>query len=333
VTGTAEPESGPASAGSEGPPVGVLVLGMHRSGTSAATRLVNLIGPSVCIPSDLLMGTSNNVKGFWESNSLIRANDGLLGDVGATWWHPPSLDVLGQWEATLDDTTVAEARRAFARVHPTEPWVWKDPRTCLTLGFWRRCLARPVAGIVVYRNPLDTARSLERRNTMNQDFASALWMRYTRLLLEQAGGMPLLVSAYERLLDDPVGWSEATRGFLDGLGMGVVPAVDVAAAREFVDPTLRHNARQSPVQGVTAELYDVLRSLDGAHPSFVVPGLGVEPAWIDEQFAAVGPAWHPSWRDPATAPPAFRDRLRARWRRTSFLNPRATPGNRRRPTS
>jgi len=321
VTGTMRPGDGPVPADRDRTPVGVLVLGMHRSGTSAATRLVNLLGPSVCIRKDLLIGTKNNVKGFWESRSLIRTNDELLAEMGCTWWHPPTLDAVGRWQEALDDAAFAEGRRAFGRVHPTEPWVWKDPRTCLTLGFWRRTLDRPLVGIVIYRNPTDIARSLERRNRMSPEFSAALWMRYTRLLLVQAAGMPLLVSAYDELLDDPEGWSETVRTFLGGLGMEVAPKVDVLATREFVDPALRHNAHRPPSGGATAELYDTLRSLDGVHRSFVSPVLDDEAAWVDGQLVAAGPTWHPTWRDPATAPPALSDRMRALWRRVPFVTP------------
>ena len=308
----------PSAESGDATPAGVLVLGMHRSGTSAATRLVNLLGPSVCIPQDLLMGTSNNEKGFWESRSLIRANDGFLADMGHTWWFPPTLEELVRWEETLDESSVSAARETFRRVQPTEPWVWKDPRTCLTLSFWRRTLVRPVAGVVVYRNPSDTARSLERRNRMDPEFGSALWMRYTRLLLEQAGGMPLMVSGYDDILRDPEAWSGAARDFLGDLGMPVRGEVDSASVRAFIDPGLRHNADRPPATGATAELFDILRSLDGIHPSFVVPALGDEPTWIADRLVEIGPEWHPSWRNPATERPTVTDRLRARWRKSPF---------------
>ena len=309
------PSAGTAGVGTY---AGVLVLGMHRSGTSAATRLVNLLGPSVCVRRDLLMGTSNNEKGFWESRSLIRANDELLNDMGHTWWFPPTLDELARWEGELDGAAMAAARDTFGQVYPTEPWVWKDPRTCLTLSFWRRALGRPVVGIVVYRNPSDIARSLERRNQMDPQFGTALWMRYTRLLLEQAETMPLMVSGYDDIVHDPRSWSESVRRFLGDLGMQVVSEVDAASVREFVDPRLRHNADRPPATGAAADLFDVLRSLDGVHPSFAAPALGDEAPWIEERLTEVGPEWHPSWRNPATDRPTVADRLRARWRRTSF---------------
>jgi hypothetical protein len=306
-------------------PMGVMVLGMHRSGTSAATRLVNLLGLSMCISEDLLVGTRTNAKGHWESRSLFRFNNKLLGDMGRTWWYPPSVQDLRQWELSLPEATFAEARAVFDRAHPTAPWVWKDPRTCLTLSFWRHALRRPVAGVVVFRNPLEIADSLERRDKMEVEFSLALWMRYTRVLLEQANGMPLLVSRYDEIVRDPEGWSETAREYLSGLGVAVHPQIDITRIREFVDPKLRHSS-YSPADldasistGSSAVLYDALQELTGSHGSFVAPTFETEPAWVEEQLAAVGPEWRSTWKEPGTPPPTVSDRFRALMKRAASI--------------
>ncbi len=294
-----------------------MVLGMHRSGTSAATRIINLLGPSTCISEDLLVGSRTNAKGHWESRSLFRLDNTLLADMGRTWWYPPTLGALVDWESSLPASTFDEARATFDRVHPQRPWVWKDPRACLTLSFWRKALGVPVAGVAVYRNPLETADSLARRDHMAVEFGLALWVRYTRLLMEQAGGLPLLVSEYDNIVQDPERWARAARAFLVDLGVAVSPQVDTEAIREFVDPKLRHSSYQTPDHGMTevaadaVALYDILRALEGVHLSFQTPGLGPEPPWVGEQLDAVGPEWHPSWKVPGSLPPTLGGRLRA----------------------
>src|SRR5271165_3578298 len=130
-----------------GPPAGVLVLGMHRSGTSAATRLVNLLGPSTCIKEDLLGVAPGNPTGLWESGSLVTFNDELLARVGRAWWCPP-LPGERYWSAFPAMGPSDAGREAFAAVHPGAPWVWKDPRTALTLPYWRRALDRAVVALV-----------------------------------------------------------------------------------------------------------------------------------------------------------------------------------------
>jgi hypothetical protein len=298
---------------------GVMILGMHRSGTSAVTRLVNLLGPSVCIDDDLLVGTRTNAKGHWESRSLFRLNDRLLAEMEGSWWHPPTEAALAEWEAGLGADTFAEARAVFDHAHPSEPWVWKDPRACLTLGFWRQVLDRPVSAIVVYRNPFDVARSLERRDWMETEFCLALWVRYTRLLLQQAGGLPVLVSNYDEVLEDPEAFSEQARAFLQGVGMTVEASVDPASVREFIDPDLRHSRQDLADLGPTADLYRVMQELTGGHASFVPPRLGGEEPWVGEQLSSAGPAWRSTWKPPGVQPRSTGDRVRSLVRRaTSF---------------
>src|ERR1700693_2046654 len=71
--------------------VGVYVLGMHRSGTSATTRVLNLMGLPVCQGGDLVQQVKGNPKGHWESATLVRFNDAILRSWGAAWWCPPPL--------------------------------------------------------------------------------------------------------------------------------------------------------------------------------------------------------------------------------------------------
>ncbi len=83
---------------------GVFVLGMHRSGTSAVTRLISLLGLSLPPEEDLVQATAKNPKGYWESESLVAFNERLLGtldcDIGCPvlltpgWEHDPRLDAL-----------------------------------------------------------------------------------------------------------------------------------------------------------------------------------------------------------------------------------------------
>src|SRR6202023_3289832 len=103
---------------------GVLVLGMHRSGTSAATRLINMLGPATCRADDILRGAWNP-SGHYESRTLVRLDNELLGQMGRTWWYPPPTGEEYLALAGRIKTSKAKARRVFRRVHPGRPWVWK----------------------------------------------------------------------------------------------------------------------------------------------------------------------------------------------------------------
>src|SRR5437588_2245602 len=123
---------------------GVFVLGMHRSGTSAVTRLVSLLGLATPPDHDLVRPTEKNPKGYWESEALVNFNERLLRAVDCDMGCPRPL--AHGWE---EDPRLAGLRAsapaAVAEVFPRAPWVWKDPRLCLTLAFWRGALdGKPV---------------------------------------------------------------------------------------------------------------------------------------------------------------------------------------------
>jgi len=64
-------------------PTAILVLGMHRSGTSALTRVLNLRGAD--LGRDLLAPKDDNELGFWENQTILDLHEKLLAQLGATW--------------------------------------------------------------------------------------------------------------------------------------------------------------------------------------------------------------------------------------------------------
>ena len=73
----------------------VFVLGMHRSGTSAVTHMVNLLGVPINVQSDWLPEESDNPRGFWESAALLDMNKRVLAVYGATSTSPAPKAVSG----------------------------------------------------------------------------------------------------------------------------------------------------------------------------------------------------------------------------------------------
>jgi hypothetical protein len=280
---------------------------MHRSGTSAATRLVNVLGPATCAPGDMVRGPWNP-SGHFESRSLMHLNNALLAQMGRTWWYPPPSGDDYDVVAAGVTTTRAQARRAFRRVHPTVPWVWKDPRTSVLLPFWRSVLGPRLAAVVVVRNPLEVAVSLQSRHGVPVSFGVALWERYNRLVVTHCAGMPVLITRYDDLVADATTWSEGARAFLAGLGMRLSPATAIGdtTARDFVDPRLRHSSHtRADLAGLstgTLELYDTLDSVVGPRQSFVVPDLSPESAGVARELDAVGPGTALPWHPPSWAP-------------------------------
>jgi len=257
---------------------GVFVLGMHRSGTSAATRLVNLLGIPTCIEEDLLPGTDDNPRGYWESGSLTAFNDRILEAFESDWSCPPRLDPA--WEADLALAELrSEAGTLFSRVFPVEPWVWKDPRNCITLPFWKESLDVEHVVVLVHRNPLEIAASLGARDDLGKVYCLALWERYLRLALAGISGLPTLVTDYAKLVSEPLAWCELVRTFLHAQGV-VTSAPPEGEALAFVDERLRHTrfsaadlAADRAVTEAQKALFLALQDLRGSHESLSPPVL------------------------------------------------------------
>lgn len=277
-----------------------MVLGMHRSGTSAAARVLTSLGLTASRPDDAVRGPWNP-KGHYESQAMMHLDNRLLSEMGCTWWYPPAPGAAYAEAEARRTTTARHARRVFRRAYPRRRWVWKDPRACLLLPFWRSVVGEGTAAVVVLRNPLDVAASLERRNTTSIAFGVALWARYYRLLLEHTVGMPALVTRFDDLVVDPAGWAAAAGAFLSEIGLPP-PSSPAEALDQSVDGSLRHShhdrddlCRESPD---AVALFDAWNALVGAWPALEAPSVGAEPPSVQAELDAVGPGHDPGWRPP-----------------------------------
>ena len=122
-------------------PVAIFVLGMHRSGTSALTRVLSLLG--VSLPRHVLPPGPGNEAGHWEPEPAGALNDQVLAAAGA------SLDGLTGPPKAWFATTAAEAFVApmQALIRDEFPgasfFVFKDPRSALVFPLWRRACRAP----------------------------------------------------------------------------------------------------------------------------------------------------------------------------------------------
>jgi hypothetical protein len=261
--------------------LGVFILGFHRSGTSAVTRIVNLLGVPLCAERDLMLGFRDNPLGHWESASLARLNEHLLHLLAAAWDCPPPVG-----EGPLTDMRllgeVVMARHAFRDVHETTQWAWKDPRLSILLPFWRMALPGGHAAIIVLRHPSAGAASLVRRDRLRPSHAMAMWERYLRLALTGCEGMPTLVVEYDDLLRDPREGAATFARFLRDCGAEIHQTVDEAGA--FLAPRLRHHLHgDHTTDALTPMQHDLLalaRSVKGAHLSFGRIGLPPESHYV-----------------------------------------------------
>ena len=170
--------------------IGLLVLGMHRSGTSAVAGLLAEAGFCAGVGDDVMPPRADNPAGFFERLSVVAFDDALLASADGSWDLPP---VRG----AVTGTAEGELERL---VGEGLPLVVKDPRICLLLDAWSTESLHPV---VVLRNPLEIARSLAARDEMPVPVGLALWEEHLSALLDGLEGRQVLTVTYDAVLEDP----------------------------------------------------------------------------------------------------------------------------------
>jgi hypothetical protein len=245
----------------------VAVLGMHRSGTSAIARALEVVG--VALGDRLMPGAKDNEKGFWEDLDVVALNDRALACLGRNW---SSLTPVSAEEnealrrAGLVDDAAALLQRRLA-AYPR--YGFKDPRCARLARMWREAMSRvetPSVAVVTLRHPLSVADSLARRDQLGAERSHLLWLDHTLSCLAATADLPRLVLDFDRLMEDPQ--AEALR-----LGALVGAAPEAAAldafAREFLDERLRHSRRGDdelpgdggPLSRLLLEVYRALKTV------------------------------------------------------------------------
>jgi hypothetical protein len=157
----------------------VLVLGMHRSGTSSAAGTLVRLGAAA--PQHLMAPNADNERGYWESRVVADLNDAILAAGGSDWkdWHKFNLAKIDNREA---DALRARAKAALAGEFGDVGFaVMKDPRMCRLMPFWGPVLEEAkwsVRALLPIRSPLEVAQSLNCRDGIGPAYACLLWLRH-----------------------------------------------------------------------------------------------------------------------------------------------------------
>lgn len=219
----------------------IIVLGMHRSGTSVLTRALQGLG--VFLGDDFLTAQPDNPTGYWENNGILALNERLLGVLGLHWESISLID-NAQWQRPEVQALSAEAA-AFLQEHflPHPLWGFKDPRTIRLLPFWRTTFERLGVDdqyVVAIRTPLGVATSLRRRQGMTPTTSHLLSLVYLVPYLSEIAGKPFVVTDYDLFLADPRAQLERI-GHRLKIPLSATNASEIEyLSREFVDPGLRH---------------------------------------------------------------------------------------------
>ena len=158
----------------------LVITGMHRSGTSLATSLLQSSG--VFIGERLMGGTTGNVRGHFEDWDFVDLHRDVLISQTANreGWTTRT-------DFALSSEYLDRAKALIAARNRYPIWGWKDPRTTLFLNSWSQLI--PVAKFVfIYRSPWDVVDSLFRRGDeifkTDPEIAIQTWYSYNQAILQ-----------------------------------------------------------------------------------------------------------------------------------------------------
>jgi hypothetical protein len=262
----------------------VVVVGMHRSGTSAVANSLFELGLGLPVDTEMIGAGPSNEKGHWESRELARFDESVLRYLGGTWSAPPAPEA--GWESVDDpelDALRIHAAELATRAFSPPPMVIKDPRLCITLPLWRSIFGATPCAVLVAREPLSVARSLQARDGFPITLGLALWERYVRQSLATVTGMPVFVLEYRSIVESPRTQLSELAKFLNTFGV-TVPSRRVDQAVDIFQPDLRHHREDGDTAcpSPQLDLMEIVRRHAGFHEDWSPPALPDEPEWISD---------------------------------------------------
>ncbi|MDD3813706.1 MAG: glycosyltransferase [Desulfocapsaceae bacterium] len=182
----------------------IVVLGMHRSGTSVMTRGLQALG--VNLGDSFLPSKEDNQKGFWEDIDLNTINIEMLSAVNSDWHHLAPIESI--------DVELLQKKGYFFRavdllrlkVDKVPLFAFKDPRVAKLLLFWKEVFNYcqfDVSYVIAVRHPLSVAKSLAKRNSFDAEKSHLLWLGYVVASLSGTVGERRVFVDYDRLMQSP----------------------------------------------------------------------------------------------------------------------------------
>jgi DNA repair exonuclease SbcCD ATPase subunit len=257
----------------------VIVLGMHRSGTSLLSNILHLLG--IDMVDQPTHASKSNETGFWERPEIVALHDDILQALGAPvgspmhavplkagWWRNPKIRDLKKRMHDVMATHLAQVRR---------PWGFKDPRTCRLLPLWGEILEElDVSPRFVWavRHPAEAAASMSLKNPQARPIPVAqsevMWLAYNYDILRHAGRHWPIIVPYDSWFEDPAGLARELGQELDVMWRGSDHELD-GALSELINAESRHHwaghGKLKPGLAVSNDVYGAILALRGGPAS------------------------------------------------------------------
>ena len=240
----------------------LVVLGMHRSGTSALTGMLHRLG--VALGEHLMPATNDNPRGYWEHADIVKVHERLMSALGWGWEDIRSLPT-GFENSAAGEIAQAELTALLHRDFAGVPlWGLKDPRLCRLMPLWAPLLAVEEVEpryLLAIRHPLDVAASLAARDGIGMARGLLLWLGHLLDAERATRGKRRAIVHYEELIGGR-GWRTVAERIAAELGIAW-PRRDEGAIDEFLAPELRRRRDSDTAVGLPSwigAVYDAFRA-------------------------------------------------------------------------
>ncbi|MCF6341200.1 MAG: hypothetical protein L3J31_00150 [Bacteroidales bacterium] len=244
----------------------ILILGMHRSGTSATSGCLSLFG--FRLGKKLVPAGEPNEKGYFENDTINRFNENLLDFLNARW-HDTLFLPDEWWREERVRVKSAELMEIINdEFDPVSDFIIKDPRISVLLPFYldtfRKMSILPKL-IINFRNPFEVAASLKKRDNLSLSKSLLLWMDANLKAEQYSRTLPRLFVNYNSLLDDPLTTIQKIAG---GLELNIELAGEKETElRSFIEKRLKHHTNDGKtaypdIPETVYHLFDFLKKTD-----------------------------------------------------------------------
>jgi hypothetical protein len=250
-----KPLAQPAVGASLLPKACILVAGMHRSGSSAVARVINLLGADIARELTPAIA-GNNDRGFWEPKAVLAIHDRLLAALGSAWDDPFALP-----ERWIETDAARQAKRALADEIAKDfigsrVCVVKDPRLGRLLPLWLELLdeleIEPIV-VVSVRNPLEVAASLRQRDRFPLPKSLLMYLRHALETELASRSRRRMFVRYDHLLVDWRSFARKLEKILGSLLLIPRPGGEDAIDR-FLTLDLYHNRATHETLGTAPDV-------------------------------------------------------------------------------
>lgn len=217
----------------------IVVLGMHRSGTSAITRGLQVLGVGL---GDRLIPPieGNNAKGFFEDIDLNAFNSEMLQAIDSDWHYVSPIDASDVDALRKKGYFIRAVELICLKVGDAPIFGFKDPRVAKLLPFWKEVFEHcqfDVGYVLALRHPLSVVKSLAKRDGFDSEKSYMLWLGHVLTSLSNTEGYMRVLVDYDQLMNAP---ERELERIAKCLALQIDPNELQRYKSEFLDEGLRH---------------------------------------------------------------------------------------------